>query len=45
MSFSELNSVGHFIIHQPTGMNLNAAQGNVVKEGVVEYDFVKWKYV
>lgn len=45
MSFTELNSVEYFIIHQLTGVNLNAAQGNAVKEGAVEYDSVKWRYV
>ena len=52
MSFNEQNTVEHFIIHQLTGLNLNAlsarqagVQGNVVKEDAVEYDTVKWKYV
>jgi type I restriction enzyme R subunit len=45
MAFNEQNTVEHFIIHQLTGVNLNAVQGNVVKEDAVEYDSVKWKYV
>lgn len=45
MSFNEQNTVEHFIIHQLSGVNLNAVQGNVVKEDAVEYDSVKWKYV
>lgn len=52
MAFNEQNSVEHFIIHQLTGVNLNAVQGNpawggqvVVKEDVVDYDTVKWNYV
>ena len=45
MTFNEQNTVEHFIIHQLTGVNLNAVQGNVVKEDAVEYDTVKWKYI
>jgi len=46
MSFNEQNTVEHFIIHQLTGVNLNAVQGNVVKEDAVEYEGgVKWKYI
>ncbi|CAN5681818.1 HsdR family type I site-specific deoxyribonuclease [soil metagenome] len=45
MAFNEQNTVEHFIIHQLTGVNLNAVQGNVVKEDAVAYDSVKWKYV
>lgn len=46
MSFNEQNTVEHFIIHQLTGVNLNAVQGNVVKEDGVEYEGgVKWKYI
>lgn len=45
MPFNEQNTVEHFIIHQLSGVNLNAVQGNVVKEDAVEYDSVKWKYV
>ena len=45
MAFNEQNTVEHFIIHQITGVNLNAVQGNIVKEDTVEYDSVKWKYV
>ena len=45
MSFNELNSTEYFIIHRLTGVNLNAAHGNVVQEGPVEYEGVKWKYI
>ena len=46
MSFNEQNTVEHFIIHQLTGLNLNAVQGNLVKENAVQYDGgVRWKYV
>jgi type I restriction enzyme R subunit len=46
MSFNEQNTVEHFIIHELSGVNLNAVQGSVVKEDEVEYnDSVKWKYV
>jgi len=45
MPFNEQNTVEHFIIHQMTGVNLNAVHGNIVKEDAVEYDSVKWKYV
>jgi len=46
MAFIEQNTVEHFIIHQLRGVNLNALQGNVVKEDAVEYgDDVKWKYI
>lgn len=46
MSFNELNSVEHFIIHRLTGVNLNNVHGNsVVQEPVAEYDTVKWKYL
>lgn len=46
MSFNELNSVEHFIIHRLTGVNLNNIQGNsVVQEPIAEYDTVKWKYL
>jgi type I restriction enzyme R subunit len=46
MAFNEQNTVEHFIIQQLTGVNLNAVQGNVVKEDVVQYEGgVKWKYV
>ena len=44
MTFNEQNTVEHFIIYQLTGGNLNAVQGNVVKEDAVEYVTVKWKY-
>ena len=45
MSFNELNSVEHFIIHKLTGVNLNNVQSGIVAENAVEYDSVKWKYV
>jgi type I restriction enzyme R subunit len=46
MSFNELNSVEHFIIHQLSGVNLNTAQQGFVKDGAAPYgDGVKWKYV
>lgn len=45
MSFNELNSVEHFIIHQLTGVNLNNVNSGLVAEEAVEYDTVKWKYV
>jgi len=52
MAFNEQNTVEHFIIHQMTGVNLNAVQGNpakagqvMVKEDAVDYDTVKWKYI
>ena len=45
MPFNEQNSVEHFIIHNLTGVNLNAVRGNIASEDAVEYDTVKWKYV
>lgn len=46
MGFNEQNTVEHFIIHQLTGVNLNAIQGNVVREESVPYESeVKWKYI
>ncbi len=46
MSFNELNTVEHFIIHKLTGVNLNNVQSGVVAEDPVEYgDRVKWKYI
>ena len=45
MSFNELNTVEHFIIHKLTGVNLNNVQSGMVAEDPVEYDTVKWKYV
>lgn len=45
MSFNELNTVEHFIIHKLTGVNLNNVQSGMVAEDAVEYDSVKWKYV
>ncbi len=45
MIFNEQNSVEHFIIHQLTGVNLNAVKGNSVSDDEVEYGSVKWKYI
>src|SRR3989304_1614282 len=45
MTFNELNSVEHFIIHNLTGMNLNHARAGMVKEEPVGYGDAKWKYV
>ncbi len=46
MVFNEQNTVEHFIIHQLTGMNLNAVKGSLVKEDAVEYEGgLKWKYI
>ncbi|HTA27387.1 MAG TPA: type I restriction endonuclease, partial [Bacteroidia bacterium] len=46
MSFNELNSVEHFIIHRLTGVNLNKVHsGSVVQEPITEYDTVQWKYL
>ena len=45
MAFNEQNTVEHFIIHQLSGVNLNAVKGNTAREDEVEYDTVKWKYV
>ena len=39
MAFNKQNSVEFFIIHQLSGVNLNAVQG---KEDTVEYDTAKW---
>lgn len=46
MAFNEQNTVEHFIIHQLTGVNLNAEQGTVVKESVAAYHSEpSWKYM
>lgn len=45
MAFNEQNTVEHFIIHQLTGVNLNAVKGNTVQEEDVGYDTVKWQYI
>ena len=37
MTFNELNSVEHFIIHNLTGVNLNNARAGVVREEPVGY--------
>ena len=46
MPFNEQNSVEHFIIHQLTGVNLNAIRGNMAMEDPVSYgDEAKWRYM
>ncbi len=35
MAFTEQNTVEHFIIHQLTGVNLNAVRGNPARSGQV----------
>lgn len=46
MAFNEQNSVEHFIIHQLTGVNLNAIRDGMVKEDPVPYgDAARWRYV
>ncbi len=45
MTFNELNSVEHFIIHNLTGVNLNDVHGGKVREEPVGYGDAKWKYV
>jgi len=46
LAFNEQNTVEHFIIHQLTGVNLNAEQGTVVKESVAAYHSEpSWKYM
>ncbi len=45
MPFNEQNTVEHFLMHQLSGIDLNAVEGNIVKEDAVEYDTVKWKYI
>jgi type I restriction enzyme R subunit len=46
MSFNELNSIEHFIIHELTGVNLNEVQRGIAKDEAVPYGTdVKWKYV
>lgn len=46
MPFNEQNSVEHFIIHQLTGVNLNAIRGNMAMEDPVPYgDEAKWRYI
>lgn len=48
MGFTELNSVEHYIIHQMTGVNLNASQeSNQVSEPHVQYGHsaqVNWQF-
>jgi hypothetical protein len=38
MTFNELNTAEHFIIHQLTGINLNNVQEGMMAEDPVEYD-------
>ena len=45
MTFTELNSVEHFIIHNLTGVNLNKVHRSMVKEEPVGYGGPQWKYV
>lgn len=45
MSFNELNTIEHFIIHKLSGVNLNNVKSGMVAEEAVEYDSVKWRYV
>lgn len=45
MTFNEQNTVENFIIHQLTGVNLNAVLGDAIKDNTKEYDSVKWEYV
>src|ERR1019366_230991 len=46
MTFTEQNTVEHFIIHQLTGINLNAIQGNMVNEDTVHYgNEPKWNFI
>jgi type I restriction enzyme, R subunit len=46
MSFNELNSVEHFIIHQLTGVNLNNTAFGYVKENDVVYGSeAGWRYI
>ena len=45
MGFTELNSVEHYIIHQMTGVNLNASQdSNQVKEPQLQSFGVQWHF-
>jgi len=45
MAFTELNSVEHYIIHQMTGVNLNAAlDSNQVKEPQLQGFGVQWHF-
>lgn len=46
MSFTEQNSVEHFVIHQLTGLNLNKIEQGMVKEEAVLYtEVAKWRYL
>ena len=45
MTFNELNSVEHFIIHTLTGVNLNNVRVGMVREEPVGYGDARWKYV
>jgi len=44
MSFNELNSVEHYIIHKLSGKDLNAAQAGVVQESPTPYGSFPWEY-
>ena len=45
MGFTELNSVEHYIIHQMTGVNLNASlDSNQVKEPQLQGFGVQWHF-
>jgi type I restriction enzyme, R subunit len=46
MPFTEQNSVEYFIIHQLSGINLNAVQSGIVYEDSVSYgNEIKWRYL
>jgi type I restriction enzyme R subunit len=45
MTFTEQNSIENFVIHQLTGINLNAVKNNLVEEELVDYGSVRWRYV
>jgi type I restriction enzyme R subunit len=45
MTFNEQNSIENFVIHQLTGINLNAVQNNLVTEELVDYGSVRWRYI
>ena len=41
MTFTEQNSIENFVIHQLTGVNLNAVKNNIVAEEIVDYGSVR----
>jgi type I restriction enzyme R subunit len=45
VSFSELNSVEHFVVHRLTGVNLNDLRAGAVREAVPSYAGEAWRYV